>query len=170
MQDYRHTSPFYRVTRRIAALAPLSWVLARTIHHVDPHVGRLTRGRHTLTSLVTGMDVAELTTRGARSGLPRTVPLCGFPTPEGFVVVASNFAQHSHPSWYHNLLAHPQAELEVGGQTRPVLARLTTGPERALLWDQAVSIYPGWTHYERRAAHREIGVFVLEETSITRHG
>jgi deazaflavin-dependent oxidoreductase (nitroreductase family) len=170
VQDFSHTSPVYRLTRRVVALAPVSWVLARTIHHVDPHVSRFTRGRHTLTSLVTGMDVAELTTRGARSGLPRQVPLCGFETPAGFVVVASNFAQHAHPAWYHNLLANPDAELEVAGRTRPVLARLTTGDERARLWEQAVAIYPGWTHYERRAAHREIGVFVLEPAGITRGG
>ncbi|GAA4355215.1 nitroreductase family deazaflavin-dependent oxidoreductase [Angustibacter luteus] len=163
MQDYRHTNAFYRVTRRLVALAPVSWLLARTVHHVDPHVGRLTKGRATLTSLVTGMDVAELTTRGARSGLPRQVPLCGFPTPSGFVVVASNFAQHAHPAWYYNLLAHPQAELEIRGQTRAVTARLTSGDERARLWDEAVSIYPGWTQYQQRAAHREIGVFVLSE-------
>ena len=30
-----------------------------------------------------------------------------------------------------------------------------------------MSIYPGWTQYERRAAHREIGVFVLSEGGLT---
>ena len=111
------------------------------------------------------MDVAELTTRGARSGLPRQVPLCGFATPSGFVVVASNFAQHAHPAWYYNLLAAPARPSSRSAGQHPRRDRPPDVGRRARrgCGGEAVSIYPGWTQYEQRAAHREIGVFVLTE-------
>lgn len=170
MQEYSRASWFHRSVRKVGALRPVSWLLARTLHHVDPTVSRLTHGRHTLTSALTGLTVVSLTTRGARSGKPRSVPLLGFPCPTGLVVIASNYAQTQHPGWYYNLRAHPEAEVEVRGERRAVTARLAHGDERAALWARGLQIYPGWRQYEARANHREIGVFVLEPSGITRDG
>jgi deazaflavin-dependent oxidoreductase (nitroreductase family) len=83
-------------------------------------------------------------------------PICG-----GLVVIASNFGQQHHPAWYHNLLAHPAADLVVDGLRTVVEARLVDGELRERLWRRALAIYPGWDAYERRAAHREIGIFLL---------
>lgn len=137
--------------------------MARALPHIDRPVSRLTRGRHTLTSLLSGITVAELTTTGSRSGRPRVVRLLGFGVDDGFVVIASNYGQAQHPAWYHNLLRHPRAELLVQGRSRTVIAELTTGRRRTQLWEQGLAIYPGWGRYQARQEDREIGVFLLRD-------
>jgi deazaflavin-dependent oxidoreductase (nitroreductase family) len=131
--------------------------------HLDPLVSRLTSGQHTLTSLLSGLTVVELTTTGSRSRRPRMVRLLGFPVDEGFVVIASNFGKAQHPSWYGNLLAQPLAELRVNGQSRKVVAELTKGRQRAQLWERGLAFYPGWQRYQEWQEGREIGIFLLRE-------
>ncbi|MBA2534875.1 MAG: nitroreductase family deazaflavin-dependent oxidoreductase, partial [Rubrobacter sp.] len=65
----------------------MAWFFARTLHHVDPPVFRLTDGRHTFVSLVTGLPVVMLTTTGAQSGKSRTLPVLGLPDGERMVVI-----------------------------------------------------------------------------------
>ncbi|MGE5635989.1 MAG: nitroreductase family deazaflavin-dependent oxidoreductase [Nocardioidaceae bacterium] len=125
---------------------------------------RLTRGRHTLASLVSGLPVVTLTTTGARSGEPRTVPVLGLPTPDGVAVIASNWGQRRHPDWYHNLRANPVGQITVGGVTRRFRAEEATGEERDRIWEEGLRIYPGWGQYEARASHRRFTVFVLRPT------
>src|ERR1700747_1928172 len=93
-------------------------MFARAAPRIDRPVYRLTRGRHTFASLLSGIPVVMLTTTGARSGQLRTVPVLGLPTSDGLAVIASNFGQHQHPGWYHNLRANPEGSVAVDGQTR----------------------------------------------------
>ncbi len=79
MSDAR-TNALQRALRRFAASRPGSWLFARILHRIDRPVYRLTRGRHTFASLVSGLPVVMLTTTGARSGRPRSVPVLGLPT------------------------------------------------------------------------------------------
>ncbi|KQX65765.1 nitroreductase family deazaflavin-dependent oxidoreductase [Angustibacter sp. Root456] len=162
---YAGAALVHRTVRRVGGIAPVSRVLARTLHHLDRPVIRVSGGRHTLTSLLTGLTVADLTTTGARTGRPRRTPVLGFPADDGLVVIASNYGQRHHPAWYHNLLAHPEAELLVRGRSTPVVAELAQGEWRARLWAQATTLYPSWDRYAERAAHREIGVFVLRSAA-----
>lgn len=62
-------------------------------------VYRRTNGRRTAANLLSGLPVIILTTTGARTGRPRTVPVLGFPTTDGLAVIASNFGQEHHPGW-----------------------------------------------------------------------
>lgn len=151
-----------KVVRRVAASGPGSWLFARVIHRIDRPVYRLTGGRHTFASLVSGIPVAMLTTTGARSGQPRTVPVLGLPTTEGLVVIASNFGQERHPAWYHNLRANPEGSVSVDGRSRHFRAVEAQGDQRRRIWEEGLRVYPGWSQYERRAANRRIAVFVLE--------
>jgi deazaflavin-dependent oxidoreductase (nitroreductase family) len=160
---YADAGPVRRAGRRFGSTRPGSWLFARVMHHVDRPVFRLTGGRHTFASLVSGLPVVMLTTTGARSGRPRTVPVLGLPTADGLVVIASNFGQESHPAWYHNLRAHPEGEVTLDGTTRRCRAVEAEGERRARIWEQGLRVYPGWSEYERRAAHRRIAVFVLED-------
>jgi deazaflavin-dependent oxidoreductase (nitroreductase family) len=158
---YRDANPLHRFVRGFAATAPVSWVFARTLHHVDRPVFRLTGGRHTFASLVSGLPVVMLTTTGARSGKRRTLPLLGIPDGERTVVIASNYGRAHNPSWYYNLRERPEAKLSVGGKRRRVLAHEADGGERDRLWRLGLEVYPGWTGYERRARPRRIPVMVL---------
>jgi deazaflavin-dependent oxidoreductase (nitroreductase family) len=162
---YADANPVQRTLRRLVSSGPGSKVASRALQRLDEPVFRATRGRHSLSSLVSGLPIAWLTTTGARSGRPRTVPLLGFPTAEGLVVIASNFGQGHHPAWYHNLRAHPEAELAEGGRRRRVRAVVADGEQRERIWHEGLAIYPGWTSYETRAARsdRRITIFVLED-------
>lgn len=149
--------------RDFAGTAPMSWFFARTLHHIDGPVYRLTKGRNTLTTLVTGLPLVMLTTTGAKSGALRTVPLVGMPDGDRIVVIASNYGQHSHPAWYFNLRTHPEATLTVaGGAPRPVVAYEAEGEERERLWRMDLEVYPSRARYEKRAGTRRIPVMVLE--------
>jgi deazaflavin-dependent oxidoreductase (nitroreductase family) len=125
-------------------------------------VHRLTRGRYTFASLVSGIPVVMLTTTGAKSGRARTVPVLGIPADGALAIIASNFGQHRHPSWYHNLRANPDAVVAVDGAERRVRAIEAQDERRSSIWQQGLRVYPGFAQYERRASHRRISIFVLE--------
>lgn len=134
---------------------------ARVQQPTDMLVYRLSLGRTTLTSWLAGVQVVTLTTTGARTCLPRTVPVLGLPDGDGIVVIASNFGRPHHPAWYHNLRAHPQALVAVDRVDRAVEARELAGAERDRHFRRAVEVYPGFEHY-RRWAERPIPVLRLE--------
>jgi deazaflavin-dependent oxidoreductase (nitroreductase family) len=159
---YDQANPIQKFVRRFAASGPGSWLFARVAHHLDRPIHRVTHGRHTLGSALTGLPVVMLTTTGAKSGRPRTVPILGIPFSGGVAVIASNFGQQRHPAWYYNLRAHPDAQVVIDGVSRPVRAVEADGERRAEIWREGLRVYPGFSQYERRASHRRISVFVLE--------
>ncbi len=158
---YEEANLVQKGIRSFAASGPGSWLFVRVLHRIDKPVYKLTDGRHTLANLLSGIPVVMLTTTGARSGLPRTVPVLGLPTEDGLAVIASNFGQSRHPSWYFNLLANPEGEVTVNGSTWAFRASEAQGEVRERIWQQGLKVYPGWSQYERRASNRTIAVFVL---------
>ena len=158
---YDRANALQKAMRRIAATAPGSWLLARTLHHIDNQIAKITKGRHTL-SMTSGLPIVSLTTTGAKSRLPRTVPLVGMPVDGGLAIIASNFGQTRHPAWYYNLRANPAAETYVDGRHTKVIAVEAEGDRRAAIWQQALQVYPGFQTYDRRATERPTVVFVLE--------
>ena len=149
------------VVRRIIATRPAAWALARTIHHLDRAVMRLSGGRTTAAALFSGLPVVTVTTIGAKSGRPRSVPLVAVPDGDRLILIASNWGQAKHPAWYYNVKAHPDVTVTAGGETRRYVAREVMGEERAACWARAVAVYPGYEGYAARAG-REIPVVVVE--------
>lgn len=98
---------------------------------------------------------------GARSGQRRTAALAYVDDGRDLVIVASKGGHPRHPAWYHNLRAHPDTTVQVGGEVRPVHARVATAPERERLWPRAVEAYGGYEGYQERTG-REIPLIVLE--------
>lgn len=163
---YRDVNPVRRYLIRNGASATTGRVLAPTQQRIDRWVFRLSRGRRTLTSMALGWPIVMLTTVGAKSGLPRTVPLLGLPDGGRMVVIASNYGQAHHPSWYRNLCANPCASMTVaGGADQSVLAHEVEGDERERLWRLALEFFRGWAEYEKRVTGRRIPVMVLEPDS-----
>ena len=107
---YEDANFFQRWLRRFAASGPGSWFFARAAHRIDKPVHRLTKGRHTFATLVSRLPVVMLTTTGAKSGKPRSVPVLAMPVDEGLAVIASNYGQEHNPAWYYNLRANPEGE------------------------------------------------------------
>ena len=73
-----------------------------------------------------GRPLLLLTTTGARSCRSYTKPLVYLPDDGRLVVFASKGGAPTNPDWYHNLMAHPDATIEVGTDEIPVRARLAT--------------------------------------------
>ncbi len=107
-----------------------------------------------------GAPICLLTTTGRRSGRRRTVPLLYVPDGDDLVVVASRGGMASHPAWYLNLLADPEATAQVGASTRRVRARDATEAERARLWPALTAAYPHFDAYQLRTS-RHIPVVIL---------
>ena len=158
---YAEAGRFHRAMRRFGNSAVGAALFAPVANRLDKAVLRLTRGRWTAFGLLTGIPTVQLTTTGARSGQPRTVNLLGLPHPEGLGLLASNFGRASHPAWFHNLLATPEATVRVRGEDWRVVARVATPEERAAIWSEGLALAPGWRKYEDRAADREIQAVVL---------
>ena len=134
---------------------------------LDRLVYRLSRGETTVSSWLAGVQITMLTTTGAKSGQPRTLPVLGLPDGDEMLVIASNFGRPRNPSWYHNLRAHPRATIVFGGVRREVEARELTGAERERGYRRGEEIYPGFTHYARWAGNREIPVLRLSRYGAT---
>lgn len=156
-----------RGMRLLAVTWPMAWLFARVLHHLDGPVLRISRGRRSLTSALTGMPVVELTAVGARSREPRTLPIIGVPDGDRLVLVASNYGQQRNPGWYHNLKANPRCSVVFRGQRYEMEAYEAEGEERERLWELDVSVYPPRNHYARRAGDRRIPVMVLQPVSTT---
>ena len=105
-----------------------------------------------------------LTTRGAKSGQPRTYPLMSVPYGKDYIAVASKGGAPKHPLWYHNLLAHPDVTVEVGNETFAATAKLLTGEERAEAFAKAAAVFPPYAEYQKKTS-REIPVFLLERNA-----
>ena len=101
-----------------------------------------------------------LHTKGAKSGQERINPVACVRDGNRWVVIASKAGAPTHPDWYHNLLANPNATIEVGTQTLRVHAEAAEEPERTRLYDQMVEVMPGFDGYRRKTT-RVIPVIVL---------
>ncbi|EGX59428.1 hypothetical protein SZN_12518 [Streptomyces zinciresistens K42] len=110
-----------------------------------------------------GARLLLLTTTGARSGRPHTVPV-GY-LPDGgarVLVIASAGGAPRHPAWFHNLLARPRVTVESGAFTYEARAVVLDGEERDAAFARAVESEPGWADYQARTA-RVIPVVALHE-------
>jgi deazaflavin-dependent oxidoreductase (nitroreductase family) len=107
-----------------------------------------------------GTTILLLTTEGRRSGESRTTPLIHRTDGDRWVVVASKGGAPAHPGWYENLLANPDATIEVLGETIPVRASTAQGEERDRLWALMAEVWPAYAEYQTRT-DRQIPVVVL---------
>ncbi|MEO6879585.1 MAG: nitroreductase family deazaflavin-dependent oxidoreductase [Mycobacteriaceae bacterium] len=108
-----------------------------------------------------GLACVLLTTKGAKSGKLRKVPLMRVEHEGSYAAVASLGGAPKHPVWYFNLKANPLLELRDGTLHQDMVAREVTGEERAQWWERAVAAFPDYADYKNRT-EREIPVFVLE--------
>lgn len=107
-----------------------------------------------------GTTILLLTTEGRASGEPRTTPLIHRTDGERWIIVASKGGAPSHPGWYENLQANPDATIEVRAETIPVRASTAQGQERERLWALMAEVWPAYDEYQSKT-DREIPVVVL---------
>jgi deazaflavin-dependent oxidoreductase (nitroreductase family) len=112
-----------------------------------------------------GSKILLLTTKGRKSGEPRTKPLIYEQDGDRYVIVASKGGAPEHPGWYRNLEQEPSVELQVRDEVFPARARKAEGEERKRLWKLVNEQWPDYDSYQTKT-DREIPVVVLERTSI----
>ncbi|MDQ1432242.1 MAG: hypothetical protein QOF40_2844 [Actinomycetota bacterium] len=123
---------------------------------------RATGGK--LTGDFEGVPMLILHTTGAKTGEPRVIPLMYRQEGDDLVIFASKAGAPTNPDWFHNLRAHPDVSVEVGAETRPVVAREAQGEERDRIWEAHKKEFPGFADYEAKT-DRVIPVVVLESRS-----
>jgi deazaflavin-dependent oxidoreductase (nitroreductase family) len=154
-----------RLIQRVVSAQPVTRFFSYFLHYVDRPMLRLSNGRFSPAGFFTGLPITLLTTTGAKSGQPRTIPIVAIPYQDEIVLIASNWGGFHHPAWYYNLRAHPQAVLLRDGRQATYLARFAGAGERERYWQAAVAIYPGYAAYQRRTAGRQIPIMVLTPLS-----
>jgi len=109
------------------------------------------------------MPVVIVTTRGARSGKVRKVPLMRVEHNGEYAAVASMGGAPKNPVWYFNLVADANVEVQDGTVVQAMTAREVTGAEKAIWWERCVAAFPDYATYKTRT-DREIPVFVMSPT------
>lgn len=102
-----------------------------------------------------------LTTTGAASGKPSSVPLGYTRDGDRYVVVGSNSGGPLQPVWLRNVLAQPTVTVEVGAETFLATAVVTEGAERRRLLDAHQAAIPIFVKYEEMT-ERQLPVITLE--------
>ena len=110
---------------------------------------------------VLGRPIVLLTVRGAKSGALRYTPVMRVEHSGSYAVVASKGGAPEHPTWYHNIKAHPEILLQDGTEAKGFTAREVDGAERAEWWERAVAAFPNYAEYQEKT-DRQIPLFVLD--------
>jgi deazaflavin-dependent oxidoreductase (nitroreductase family) len=108
-----------------------------------------------------GVPTLLLTTTGRKSGKRRRSALIYGRDGENYLVVASRGGAPDHPSWYLNLVANPEVEIQVGPDVFTARARTATSEEKPARWKTMTALWPNYDDYQTKT-DREIPVVVLE--------
>jgi deazaflavin-dependent oxidoreductase (nitroreductase family) len=139
---------------------PITLAVGAQLLRVHQFLYERTDGR--VGASLAGRPMLLLRTVGRRTGLPRTAALLYVRDDANHVVVASKGGDPYHPGWFHNLVANPDVEIQVGRDRHAVRARVAEGEERERLWAEADRVNKGqYASYQART-DRLIPVVVLE--------
>jgi deazaflavin-dependent oxidoreductase (nitroreductase family) len=122
-------------------------------------VYRRTNGR--LGAKLLWFPAALVTTKGRRTGEPRTTATLYLRDDDRIVLPASFGGRSDHPAWYRNLKANPNVAVQIRGDRLDLVARDATDEERARYWPPLIRIYPPYKGY-RDATDRVIPLVVCE--------
>lgn len=126
---------------------------------------RKTGGKNRMVTMMK-FPIVLLTTRGAKSGQERTATLGGFADgDDAWLVVASKGGSATHPSWFRNMVKHPdEIWLEVGSRKMKVRGDSLTGREREDALARIAEVSPQYGRYPTKT-DREIPVVRLTRIS-----
>ena len=110
-----------------------------------------------------GSSTLLLTTTGRRSGKQRTTPLIYGRSGDEYLLVASDGGSDTPPTWYLNLRAQPEVDVQVLGDRFRARAGDATPEEKPEMWREMNSHWPAYDSYQAKT-ERAIPVVVLERT------
>jgi deazaflavin-dependent oxidoreductase (nitroreductase family) len=150
---------------RLSRTRWFTWLSINVLVPIDRFLYRRTDGRLSLMHTRGGRSIALpsllLTTTGCKTGKVRTTPVLYLETDGRVFVVASNFGQQHHPAWSANLIASPDATIQIHTRKQDVRAHLASDEDLQRLWPKLLEIYPTWTDYRTRT-DRPFRAFFLE--------
>ena len=111
-----------------------------------------------------GIHMLLLTTRGRKTGKPRTLPLAYVEYNGEYIVVASNGGSEKPPAWWLNLRDAGEGELQVGGETFAVGWAAAPREERMEYGRKLQAAIPAYRMYRLRT-DREIPIIRLQRKS-----
>ena len=126
----------------------------------DDHIRAYRESGGEVGYLWNGVPTLLLTTTGRRTGAERTSALIFARAGDDYLIVASKGGMPSHPEWYLNLQANPQARIQVKADEFAVVARTASADEKPRLWKIVTDVWPNYDVYQSRT-DRDIPVVVL---------
>jgi deazaflavin-dependent oxidoreductase (nitroreductase family) len=150
------------LVRKIARwIASRPWLtnIRPVVVSVDKGLYKLTKGRVTLVGIA-GMPSLILTVTGRKTGMPRQAALLYVPDGDDILLVGSNWGGPGHPLWTLNLMANPEATVNIKGRIREMKARLLSDEERTAIWPHLTKTWPVYDSYQAKTG-RELRVFRL---------
>lgn len=129
----------------------------------DDHVRAYRESGGEVGYLWNGVPTLLLTATGRRTGRKLTSPLIFARDGDDYLIVASMGGAPRHPSWFLNLQAKPEAEIQVKAETLPVVAHAASATEKPRLWKIVADVWPNYDVYQSRT-ERDIPVVVLSPT------
>lgn len=159
--EIRPVNTAQRVFQRGASTKAGAWTFSKLAHRVDRRLLKITHGRTAVATLVAGLPIITVTTTGAKSGLPRSLPLLGIPIDGDLALIGTNFGQTNTPGWVYNLEADPTGQVSYRDRVVEFIARRADPVETEASLSAAAQVYPGYDKYRERITGREVKVFVL---------
>jgi deazaflavin-dependent oxidoreductase (nitroreductase family) len=112
-----------------------------------------------------GSPLLILHSTGAKSGQPRVTPLMCWPQDGRYFIIASDRGRGSSPAWFHNVIADPRVQIEIGSDegvlTVDVNASVMPEPDRSTFYAEHAARYPGFAEHQART-DRVIPVIALD--------
>ncbi len=97
-----------------------------------------------------GAPLLLLHTTGAKSGQQRVNPMMYLDLNGHRYVFASKAGMDTSPDWYHNLVADPAVQVEVGSDTYAATAHPLSGGDRDRVYAEQARRYPGFAEYQEK--------------------
>ncbi len=110
-----------------------------------------------------GLPTLLLTTRGKKSGQPRTVALVFLQHGDEVVIVASLAGYDQNPAWYGNLQADKQCWIQLDRKKSKAIARDANDSERRELWPQLIKLLPLWDLFQKQT-DRAFPIVIIKPT------
>ncbi len=148
---------YQRALRAISTTEVFRWITSRILTPLDL---RLRNTRFAPSKIGSAVPLCYLTTTGATSGEPRTVPLLYLRDGASVLVAATNFGKERHPGWSFNLDKNPRAEIEIDGQSTPVVAHRVPHDAMVDYWPRFAEMWPAYDTY-REITDRDVRMYEL---------
>lgn len=155
----------YWFNTRLAANPSAAWLYARTLLLLDQFVSSASIHGYAISRAHSDYALIWLTTRDEKNGLFCTVPVMSVADGDNLVLLAANWGQAHHPSWYHNLRAHREASVQQGDNVATYWAREVGGEERRRVWQRAIAVYSRFADYAQSIEGRATPVLILTPAS-----